>query len=135
MNRQDSILGWNLQNERDYSDDTESTDEEDPMPKWNIPNWKGNDPIKCTGCVKRVTNDGENRGCIECDMYWDMPDLIEDDSNSEQNDLLPNINSECVVSNNNEMDTIKPVVYCEGCDLLDKGLGGENQMSHSCLGY
>ena len=34
-----SRLAFNLENEREYSDDEYMSDEEDPTPKWNIPNW------------------------------------------------------------------------------------------------
>lgn len=88
IHQQRSIIHhWNM-NEREDSDYEYSSDEEDPTPKWSIPNWKGNatavttintttTPVvnKCTGCVMRISNEGEERGCEECDEYWDMPDL------------------------------------------------------------
>ena len=114
-----SILAYNLANECEYSDDEYSSDEEDSAPKWNIPNWKGNvkeaeqeeniKENKCLYCVTRITPDNERRGCAGCDEYWDMPDLI-----------LQTINA------NND---------CVGCELLDGGEGGENQLEHTCMGY
>jgi len=194
-----SILQQNLENEHEYSDDDYSSDEEDPTPKWNIPNWKGNkkcdgcvtrtmadgykvgceecdeyctlpelytaeqiqyiNRVKCTGCVTQFTSDGGYRGCKDCDDCWDMPGLCIDDveykcngcnecdtckiyyDNCNDNYDAPDDTHlaeflyaarEQEWENENEKEN-KP--YCEGCHLLDAGLGGENQMSHSCLGY
>ena len=47
------------------------------------------------------------------------------------------VDLENVVDKENEVD--KEVADddfpCEGCELFNAGLGGENQMSHSCMGY
>ena len=75
-----NILEHNLANEHeyDYSDDDE--EDQDPVPKWNIPNWQGNHKAdtnkKCEGCITRIQN-GLERGCEECDEFWDMPELDE----------------------------------------------------------
>ena len=105
--------------ERYLNHEDNESDDEDPLPKWNIPNWKGNvkeaeqeeniKENKCLYCVTRITPDNERRGCAGCDEYWDMPDLI-----------LQTINA------NND---------CVGCELLDGGEGGENQLEHTCMGY
>uniref|UniRef100_A0A6C0IIF7 Uncharacterized protein n=1 Tax=viral metagenome TaxID=1070528 RepID=A0A6C0IIF7_9ZZZZ len=135
-----SILGWSLENERDYSDD--DSDEEDPEPIWNIPNWKGN-ANKCTGCVTRIMSDGENRGCADCDECWNMPELVEiictgcttrvtndgDNRGCVACDEYWDMPDLCI----DNLVELKP--YCEGCELLDAGLGGENQMSHTCMGF
>ena len=198
LNQLNSRLAFNLENEREYSDDDCSSDEEDPTPKWNLPNWKGNN--KCSGCVTRIMEDGDKRGCEECDEIWnlpelcimeelninkttcqgcvtrnssygttrgceecdenwDMPDLEEDnvvycdeiDENESyeradfydkaddpylaerlymQRELNGELDEEQI-----EADFANPCTYCEGCELLKAGLGGENQMSHACLGY
>jgi hypothetical protein len=59
-----------------YSDS--DGEDENPEPKWNLQNWKGNSsaPTVCGGCVKRITLTGDARGCEECDETWDMPDLV-----------------------------------------------------------
>lgn len=42
----------------------------------NMKKWKSN-PEKCSGCVKKVSKtDGKSRGCMYCDEYWDVPELI-----------------------------------------------------------
>jgi hypothetical protein len=219
-----SIHGYN---ECEYSDD----EEEDPTPKWNIPNWKGNSkenkcngcvtrimtdglergceecdqnwdlpelvkPI-CTGCITYVTYGGENRGCEECDEYWDMPDIMQCSIVNNETGDLPQVCTGCVTrvspsgdargcgecdenwdmpyleydteceacdadcatcdaacqacekceakacdveacdaasdSSADDYEELKP--YCEGCELLNSGRGGENQMGHACLGF
>lgn len=72
--------------------------------------WKAN-PNKCKGCVSRVSKTHGNIGCEYCDEYWDIPELVSYDDN----DIDDN--------------------YCEGCELLKEGKGGENQMGHRCLGF
>jgi hypothetical protein len=188
-----SRLAFNLENEREYSDDEYMSDEEDPTPKWNLPNWKGNN--KCTGCVTRIMQDGDKRGCEECDEIWnlpelctmeelsittkkcegcvtrnssygttrgceecdenwDMPDLeeeeqvvycdeIDENESYEREDYYDKADDPYLAERlymqrelNGELDEDefeKP--YCEGCELLYSGLGGENQMSHACMGY
>jgi len=37
--------------------------------------WKHN-KIICSGCVKRILNDGQKLGCKHCDENWDCPELI-----------------------------------------------------------
>jgi len=69
----------------------------------------------------RVTRTGETRGCKQCDECWDMPEL-ESPTNWE------NYSDEDII-----YDKIHD--YCEGCELLKAGLGGENQMGHACMGY
>ena len=89
-------------------DDNESSEEENPLPQWNLPNWRGNsleDVGTICPCIKQVVEDGSIRGCAECDEYWDMPSLVGD---ADQ-------------------------IQCEGCYLLENGLGGENQLGHSCM--
>ena len=192
QNQLNSHLAFKLENEREYSDDDYSSDDEDPVPKWNIPNWKGNK--KCSGCVTRIMNDGEKlgceecdefydlpelftmddlhinkktckgcvtrdssygttRGCEECDENWDMPDLeeeqvvycdeIDENENYDGEDFYDKADDPYLAERlymqrelNGELDEDeleKP--YCEGCELLNAGLGGENQMSHACMGY
>jgi len=195
LNQLNSILTHNVENEHEYSEDECSSDEEDPTPKWNIPNWHGFK--KCYGCVTRIMNDGEPRGCIECDEYWNMPELEQQNNvqcagcvtristygttrgceECDENWDIPNLenNSDSVYTDsvyadsvyaddmqdfydkaddpylaeriymqrelNGELDEdqdhfINNDVYCEGCELLKSGLGGgENQMSHACMGY
>ena len=36
--------------------------------------WKHN-KIICSGCVKRILNDGQKLGCKHCDENWDCPEL------------------------------------------------------------
>jgi hypothetical protein len=151
-----SILAYNLANECEYSDDEYTSDEEDPTPKWNIPNWKGNAKEvvkKCTGCITRTSTYGTTRGCGECDEYWDMPDLEEiiisesesDSDEYERDDFYDRADDPYLAERiymqrelNGELDEEEHVnltPYCEGCELLNAGLGGENQMSHACLRY
>jgi len=145
-----SILAYNLANEREYSDDEYTSDEEDPTPKWNIPNWKGNTKEvveKCTGCITRTSTYGTTRGCDECDEYWDMPDLEEDieyaSVSDDRDDFYDRADDPYLAEQiymqrelNGELDEDEfEKSYCEGCELLHAGLGGENQMSHACLGY
>lgn len=91
-----------LNGEYDYQED--DSDDEDPLPKWNIPNWKGNakeqeqKENKCLYCVTRFTSENERRGCADCDEYWDMPDLIYSKTDADKD--------------------------CVGCELLDSGEGG-----------
>ena len=97
--------------EDDSSDsiyDNESSEEENPLPQWNLPNWRGNsseDVGTVCPCIKQVVEDGSIRGCAECDEYWDMPSLVGDVHQ----------------------------IQCEGCYFLENGLGGENQLGHSCM--
>lgn len=101
-----------------YSDS--DCEDENPEPTWNLPNWKGNAPV-CEGCVTRITPTGDTRGCIECDDCWDMPDLtVPVSAVDEDEDVFGQETS---------------TNYCEGCELLKAGTGGENQMSHACMGY
>jgi hypothetical protein len=76
----------------------------------------------CKGCVSRVTNVGTEVGCEQCDENWDLPDLIIENPNANAN---ANANADSSDSDSE----------CEGCKLLDAGLGGENQQGHSCIGY
>ena len=131
-----------------YSDS--DGEDENPEPKWNLPNWKGNASV-CGGCIKRITRTGDTRGCEECDETWDMPDLIPPPRayfdyepidtfiiNKDSIDTPGQINNEIIA--NDDADASQSVsavgaVYCEGCELFDAGLGGENQMGHACMGY
>lgn len=146
-----------LQCQLEYVDYYSSEEEEeDPIPRWNIPTWTGNSLpeitndvpyIKCTGCTTRITHEGTNRGCEECDEYWDMP-MLENEDGFTDNDYVDADEDydadtthlaefiylahekQAAAEDNNE---VKP--YCEGCEFLKSGLGGENQLSHACLGY
>jgi hypothetical protein len=93
-------------NDDSIYDDT--SEEENPLPQWNLPNWQGN-AAEAVGticpCIKQVVEDGSIRGCAECDAYWDMPSLVGD---ADQ-------------------------IQCEGCYLLENGLGCENQLAHTCM--
>lgn len=102
-------------------------DDENPEPTWNLPNWKGNAsaPSVCGGCITRITRTGEIRGCEQCDEVWDMPDL-ENPIQAWINEAPNNVDDGIVQNETN---------YCEGCELLKAGLGGENQMGHACMGY
>jgi len=80
--------------------------------------WKPN-PDKCQGCVSRVSKTYGNIGCEYCDEYWDIPDLVSYDEIVAQKDDNNSINDN----------------YCEGCELLKEGKGGENQMGHRCMGF
>ena len=110
MNYENCGVGYS---DSDYED-------ENPEPTWNLPNWKGNAPL-CGGCVTRITQIGDTRGCIECDDCWDMPDLTVPVSAADEDEDV----FEQETSTN----------YCEGCELLKAGTGGENQMGHACMGY
>jgi len=83
----------NRERQGDSSSDDESSEEENPLPQWNIPNWRGNSTTvsedetdddtntknetdNACACDKRIMDDGSTRGCAECDEYWDMPSLV-----------------------------------------------------------
>jgi len=116
-----------------YSDS--DYEDENPEPTWNLRNWKGNidPPTVCGGCITRTTCMGDTRGCIECDDCWDMPDLVvplsmaedQEEDQDEDEELFGDYNGPVEISAN----------YCEGCELLKAGTGGENQMAHACMGY
>ena len=83
----------------------------------------------CKGCISRVTNVGTEVGCEQCDENWDLPDLIIENTNA---DADANANSDY---SDDDSDYSDDDSECEGCKLLDAGLGGENQQGHSCIGY
>jgi hypothetical protein len=93
---------------------------------------------KCEGCVAQFTCDGESRGCQECDLCWDMPGLVitEDENYCDESYEEPDTThlAEQIYSATETVENDNKI-YCHGCYLLDIGIGGENQMSHACLGY
>jgi hypothetical protein len=83
--------------EKEYSED-DTSDEENPEPEWNIPNWKGNSKqthpvLVCSGCVTRVSKTLGNIGCEQCDEYWDMPELEPGLSEEEIEELIQQQNA------------------------------------------
>jgi hypothetical protein len=153
-----SRLEFSLTHERTDSDDSYdcddyddeySTFEEDPTPKWDIPIWKGNEKDTdegktCNGCIMRVSNSGENLGCIECDPdFWDMPDLVDPDvcdtmdDYDERNDFYDKPDDYYLAERVYMQSELDGEIYdlnCEACELLNAGLVGGKQISHSCMG-
>jgi hypothetical protein len=134
------------QDKEEYYDGEEYYDnidgDENPTPAWHLPNWTGN---KCGGCVTRVSALGEKFGCAECDEYWDLPSLLEP---MQEPEPMPMQCTGCVTRVTNsgqalgceecdELWDLPDLIMtpCEGCELLDAGLGGENQLGHACLGF
>ena len=96
----------------------------------------------CNGCISRVTNVGTEVGCEQCDENWDLPDLIIEANNNICNGCISrvtNVGTEVGCEQCDENwdlpDLLVEKSECEGCKLLDAGLGGENQQGHSCIGY